>query len=107
MKGMIENDLIDVRTLDKLRLNVRYYCNFKGCSRVYKRKGLLKNHQLKAHSNIKTVFRCEICQKEFSFQKYLSTHLLIHSAIKRYSCKYCDKRFSTMSNKNDHQRRHL
>ena len=46
------------------------------------------------------------CNLAFNERSNLKVHIRIHTKDKPYECKFCNKKFSVIGNRNDHQRRH-
>eukprot|EP01083_Nonionella_stella_P070692 189274_1 len=61
------------------------------CQKNFTRECNLKSH-LSSHCRVKP-FSCDVCQKEFRHRGHLNSHIIIHSEEKSYSCKVCQKRF--------------
>ena len=81
----------------KLRLHVEavhdgkrnYHCKF--CDKSYKQLHHLKYHQRNIHANHQSKVKCDICQKEFSEEINLRSHMkLNHHEISR-KCEFCQK----------------
>jgi len=54
------------------------------------------------------ILACPIegCGRHFRTQFSFNRHMLIHSGIKRFTCKYCEKQFSLLQYLKEHQYRH-
>ena len=67
-------------------------CTIPGCEKSFTPAGDLKKH-LKTHS--KKWWCCEIagCSYKNRDEGNLKSHMLKHSTCKRFSCKYCEKKF--------------
>ena len=76
------------------------YCH---CSVCNKRmlKCALKQHLL-MHREPK--FQCEICNKRYREQGILSQHFRVHGGRFPYKCSLCDKQFSSLVARADHER---
>ena len=51
-----------------------------------------KNVSPKIHTR-KKIYKCNVCEKSFSNEKYLKTHHRIHTGEKPYKCSTCEKSF--------------
>jgi len=50
---------------------------------------------------------CKQCNKTFSSNKSLSTHLILHKKVRPFKCDICLKQFQTKQNLQNHQNIHL
>ena len=51
----------------------------------------------------KTSVRCKVCQKIIGY-KSLTSHMILHSNIKKHCCEFCDQRFARSDYLNNHMR---
>ena len=83
-----------------------YCCIYRGCSKEYQTKyNLMRNINV---NHLKTkIGKCEICSKVFIDYENLREHQNIHSDIKPYKCRTCDKSFRNKCMMLRHTRDHL
>ena len=65
----------------------RYYCSFDECEKSYETRYGLKRHYNATHLDIKR-FRCKYCDKRFSQKIYCIEHEFKHEGRKPYVCDY-------------------
>ena len=82
----------------------RYTCTFHDCKYSFNSKGNLKSH-LQVHSGEKSEI-CDTCGKGFATKQALTIHQTSHLEARPYKCKYCEKAFSHVSYRKDHERIH-
>ena len=82
------------------------------CGMAFYEKYSLRVHQTshfytsqKSDKDLSSGFSCHICQKYFKTKKDMKNHLVAHST-KKYSCDFCNKRFSLKYNYLRHRRIH-
>ncbi|XP_014679302.1 PREDICTED: zinc finger protein 585B-like [Priapulus caudatus] len=64
----------------------RFICNL--CNKTYTSKSSLENHSCAVTPRDK-VFGCDICEKKFAKEKYLTKHLPLHTG--EFACEICKK----------------
>lgn len=75
-----------------------YQCEY--CDQQFTMMYRLRYH-LKLHTDGR--FTC-LCKQVFKSAQSLRQHQVIHEAVKRYSCRYCDMRFSQAAGRIAHER---
>ncbi|XP_063448964.1 zinc finger protein 347-like isoform X1 [Mytilus trossulus] len=71
-----------------------FTCRHADCGKVYSRQYSLQQHVRRDHGvhvpNI-SVFKCEVCNKDFSQKGHLREHMLSHTTDKQWMCQRCGK----------------
>lgn len=81
------------------------------CKRPFARAEHLAKHKASKHNiGVKIMnekkFKCAICLKGFTTEKYRDVHMRGHSGEKKYNCKTCDKTFLSKSHLTEHMKFH-
>ena len=86
---------------------LEFFCEFKGCEKVYSTKYNLRRHVESAHECIKR-FKCELCSKLLSSQQNLQEHYFTHSNEKLFKCiePGCLQTFRQRSQLSNHRKMH-
>lgn len=89
----------------------QFACTVQGCNKKFLDNSKLRRHML-VHTVLSTQgekpFKCEFCDKNFSLDFNLRTHLRTHTGEKPYQCSFpgCLKRFTQSSNLTAHEKTH-
>jgi len=49
---------------------------------------------------------CKVCRKWFHSRQQIAQHMLVHSDVRKYKCRYCDRAFKQPSHLDQHHRIH-
>ena len=63
---------------------------------------VLDSSKPRRQNNVKTIYRCDKCMKQFRHKRDFVNHLNSHFGIKPYSCHLCGKNFTQKSHLNTH-----
>lgn len=72
------------------------------CGASFRNKGVLKRHRRSVHAN-DYPFDCKLCVKKFSTQEQLNAHMRVHTGVKPYACRFCDRAFSHFTDRKRHE----
>eukprot|EP00088_Acartia_fossae_P048134 TRINITY_DN5243_c0_g1_i1.p1 TRINITY_DN5243_c0_g1~~TRINITY_DN5243_c0_g1_i1.p1 ORF type:complete len:541 (-),score=41.31 TRINITY_DN5243_c0_g1_i1:320-1942(-) len=75
------------------------------CGKVLNSKYNLQQHIMLKHENHKP-FSCDVCNKKFSLQFYLNSHMKIHTKEMPFTCSYCNKSFARKVALKNHEMQH-
>lgn len=67
-----------------------FKCDFENCGKSFKSKAMLAKHQ-ETHSTEKRI--CNICGLGLSTRATLLRHMVVHSNLKKFECKFCSQKF--------------
>ncbi|KAG7153920.1 Zinc finger protein 358-like 4 [Homarus americanus] len=74
------------------------------CNKTFSRQSQLKSH-LTSHSEVRP-FECKICLLKFKYRRNLVEHSSIHDAVPSFICSVCGLTFKQKSNLLKHERTH-
>ncbi|XP_069675329.1 uncharacterized protein [Periplaneta americana] len=80
-------------------------CPHPGCLTELSNPQNLKRHIYRKHQRVYP-FQCEFCDKGFTRQSQLQSHLYQHTGILPITCSYCQLRFRTQRDLKRHERSH-
>lgn len=82
----------------------KYKCDL--CPKTFSHKRVLESHVLQ-HSAVEAKpFRCNECPKMYKWREDLTAHRkAVHEGIYAYHCSYCNKGYTSSSNKKYHEKR--
>lgn len=75
------------------------------CQKVFSKQESLASH-MKMHRSDQKEYFCEVCPKSFSKMNKLTRHAKIHSDTKSHICNICDKTFALGGQLIDHMNKH-
>jgi KRAB domain-containing zinc finger protein len=78
------------------------------CNKPFTHQIQLKVHLKNSHQRAKSVYTCEICIPAATFERkdVFKNHVALHERSKPFTCRICDKYFSSRSNLQSHSRTH-
>ncbi|CAH1762532.1 6800_t:CDS:2 [Entrophospora sp. SA101] len=87
--------------------NMKFPCNYPGCTRSFKKDSSLKRHQTVRHKGMKP-YKSKIhhCNKNFSSKHGSLKHGFKHKSDKIYKCKVCNKAFHSKTKLHLHSSKH-
>ena len=74
------------------------------CNKSFSQQSTLRSH-VRLHTGEKP-YSCAVCNKSFSQQSSHQSHVRLHTGETPYSCSYCSKLFSQKSSLRYHMKRH-
>jgi len=72
------------------------------CGKSFQSKVLLSQHR-RTHGEKR--FHCTVCQKSFTFNHQLRTHMVVHTGEKPFACTDCDSRFTQIHTLRSHEQK--
>ena len=85
--------------------NSEFKCTVDGCSKVFKSRHSLRDHET-VHTGVRA-FVCDECGKDFRTKDGLSKHKKHHKGLRPHICTYCGKRFTDSGSRKYHEGTHL
>ena len=80
-----------------------YECKI--CGKEFPEISFLEKH-IRVHDTLREAkYKCEECGKNFYTEKNMINHKIIHTDLKPYSCKHCNKSFNNAGSRSHHQRK--
>ncbi|XP_066932105.1 uncharacterized protein [Clytia hemisphaerica] len=95
--------LISTGDDDKFKTVVHHHCD--ECQKVFVTSTQFKRHSFEVHQ-ITHPFKCTVCEKCFTTDAILNTHLRTHKDEKAYLCRECGRSFTHISTWRQHLMRH-
>lgn len=82
----------------------RRYFPCQQCDAKLQSRSKLQLHR-RTHRKYSDYFYCDHCPKNFNMKIKLVDHMVVHSGVKRYACKFCNLKFLHRSDYYKHQRK--
>ncbi|XP_052739007.1 zinc finger protein 2 [Bicyclus anynana] len=80
---------------------LRYECNV--CGKRIKRRSDFKTHKMMHSKELKKIFTCDLCNKDFTHRSTIIKHFAFHNGTnKKFVCDKCGKSFNDRTNLNIH-----
>ena len=76
------------------------------CQRSFNRRDNLLKHQADLHSNVTSLFKCDVCGGVFKHKCDLTRHQERHKESYDFSCTSCDKKFKVLEDLKQHVKIH-
>ncbi|XP_021357746.1 uncharacterized protein LOC110453216 [Mizuhopecten yessoensis] len=85
-----------------------FKCNINDCTKDFRSKKHLKNHQEEFHQIADKKFLCnqESCTFAFFKRSHLERHLITHTGERKFGCRICGRAFRHADNLKIHMRQH-
>lgn len=93
----------------KSHVKGEYECD--ECNKVFAKTEQLMRHKNCKHSGNERIisekkFKCNVCEKAFTTEKYREVHMRSHTGEKSFKCRSCDKSFISKSHLTEHMKFH-
>lgn len=80
------------RHVEIVHMNIRYKCPYPDCDKTFGTKTRAKNHVLQIHNDLRR-YACKYCEKKFRDSGTMREHEMIHTGERPWKCEKCGKGF--------------
>ncbi|KAL7837264.1 hypothetical protein SRHO_G00269750 [Serrasalmus rhombeus] len=80
------------------------YCEY--CGKPFGNREQLKQHLVVHQKEKPRPYRCDLCEKSYSYAQVLEIHRRTHTGERPYHCRFCGRRFNQQSHLKYHERIH-
>ncbi|KAG9260536.1 zinc finger protein 3-like [Astyanax mexicanus] len=80
------------------------YCEF--CGKPFDTREQLKQHLVIHRDERPRPYRCDLCDKSYSYAQVLETHRRTHTGERPYDCRFCGRRFNQKCHLKYHEKIH-
>ncbi|XP_062842679.1 zinc finger protein 135-like [Trichomycterus rosablanca] len=80
------------------------YCEY--CGKPFQHRADLKMHLVVHEKERPRPYRCDLCEKSYSYAQVLEVHRRTHTGERPYQCRFCGKRFNQKGHCKDHEKIH-